>query len=113
MVQKRNIALCVVLSIITLGIYGIYWFVKLTDESNDVSGTPTASGGKAFLFTLISCGIYGIYWFYKLGEKIDTAKSNRGMDSSSSSVIYLILSIFGLGIVAYCLAQNELNKLAD
>lgn len=113
MIKKRNIALCVIFSIITFGIYGIYWFVKLTDESNDVSGTPTASGGKAFLFTLITCGIYGIYWYYKLGEKIDTAKSNRGEASSNSSVIYLILGIFGLGIVAYCLAQNELNKFAE
>lgn len=113
MVQKRNIALCVVLSLVTFGIYGIYWFVKLTDESNDVSGTPTASGGKAFLFSIITCGIYTFYWMYKLGEKIDTAKSNRGMESSSSGVLYLVLSIFGLGIVSYCLAQNELNKLAD
>lgn len=113
MVQKRNIALCVVLSLVTFGIYGIYWFIKLTDESNDVSGTPTASGGKAFLFSLITCSIYSFYWMYKLGEKIDTAKSNRGMASSSSGVLYLVLSIFGLGIVSYCLAQNELNKLAD
>lgn len=105
--KERNIALCVIFTLLTGPIYGIYWFIKLTDETNEVSGTPTATGGMALLFTLITCGIYGIYWYYKLGEKLDTAVGDGG----NRSVLYLILGIFGLGIVSYCLAQSELNKL--
>lgn len=33
-IEQRNIGLCIVLSIVTCGIYGIYWFIKLTDEVN-------------------------------------------------------------------------------
>lgn len=112
MIKEKNIALCVIFSILTCGIYGIYWFITLTDETNDVSGTPTASGGIAFLLTLVTCGIYGYYWSYKLGEKIDTAKRNRGLSTSDSGIVYLLLCIFKFDIIAYCLAQNELNKLA-
>lgn len=113
MAQQRNIALCIVFTIITCGIYGIYWFVKMTDEANMVSTqNQTASGGMAFLFTLISCGIYTWYWMYKQGAKIDEAKMNRGISSSNTGILYLILSILGLGIVSYALMQNELNKLA-
>ena len=111
---KRNIGLCIVLSIITCGIYSIYWFVVLANDTNVASGHAQdgTSGGVAFLLTLVTCGIYGFYWAYKQGEKLNEAKAMRNMPAdSNASIIYLILSIFGLGIVAYALMQNELNKM--
>ena len=113
-VKNRNIALCVVLSIITCGIYGIYWLVCLVDDLNVASGrTGDTSGGMVFLLSLITCGIYGIYWMYKAGEKVAYIKQrNTGEIDSSSSVLYLILGIIGFGIVAYALIQSELNKVA-
>ena len=58
--KKRNVATCIILSIFTFGIYGIYWFVKLTDDSNEIGTSQTASGGMAVLFTiLISASISG------------------------------------------------------
>ena len=113
-VKNRNIALCVVLSIITCGIYGIYWLVCLVDDLNVASGrTGDTSGGMVFLLSLITCGIYGIYWMYIAGEKVAYIKQrNTGEVDSSSSVLYLILGIIGFGIVAYALIQSELNKVA-
>ena len=113
-VKNRNIALCVVLSIITCGIYGIYWLVCLVDDLNVASGrTGDTSGGMVFLLSLITCGIYGIYWLYIAGEKVAYIKQrNTGEIDSSSSVLYLILGIIGFGIVAYALIQSELNKVA-
>lgn len=53
--KKRNVALAIIFTIITFGIYGIYWFVCLTNDSNTLCPEQkTASGGLAFLFTLIS-----------------------------------------------------------
>lgn len=112
MIKERNIAVCIILTIVTCGIYGIYWFVCLNNDANTASNTFGTSGGVAFLLTLVTCSIYGIYWAFKQGEKIDAAKRSRGIESSNTGVIYLILYIFGLGIVAYALMQNELNKLA-
>lgn len=112
MIEQRNIALCIVLSIVTCGIYGIYWFICLSNDANTASGTFGTSGGTAFVLTLITCGIYGLYWAYKQGEKIDSAKNSRGIPTGNSGILYLVLSIFGLGIVAYALMQDELNKLA-
>lgn len=111
-VSQRNIALCIILSLVTCGIYGLYWFVCLTDDTNTVSGTEGTSGVLALVLTLITCGIYGLYWAYKCGEKLDKAKTDRGMAASNGGILYLILYIFG-GIIAYALIQNELNKIAD
>lgn len=112
MIQERNIAVCIILSIVTCGIYGLYWFVCLNNDANTASNTFGTSGGMALLLSLVTCGIYMFYWMYKQGQKIDAAKASRGMDSGNSGVLYLILSLFGLGIVSYALMQNELNHLA-
>ena len=113
LIERRNIAVCIVLTLVTCGIYGIYWIVCLTNDINTVSGDVNGtSGGMVVLLTIVTCGIYGIYWAYKQGEKLDFTKNNRGIPSSNSGVLYLILQIFGFGIIAYALMQNELNKLA-
>ena len=113
MIERRNIAVCIVLTLVTCGIYGIYWIVCLTNDVNTVSGDVNGtSGGMVVLLTIVTCGIYGIYWAYKQGEKLDFTKNNRGIPSSNSGVLYLILQIFGFGIIAYALMQNELNKLS-
>ena len=112
MIQQRNIAVCIILSIVTCGIYGLYWYICLNNDTNTASNTFGTSGGVVVLLTIITCNIYGIYWAYKQGEKIDTAKANRGLPAGNSGVLYLILTLFGLSIVAWALMQNELNQMA-
>lgn len=113
MVAKRSVGMALVLSIITCGLYSIYWFIKLTDEINYVSdNTGDTSGGIAFLLTLITCGIYAWFWYYKMGEKLDQASLSKGYPTQSKGVLYLVLGILGFGIVSYALMQDSLNKLA-
>lgn len=106
--MKRNIALSVVFSLLTCGIYGIYWMIKINDEVNELAGEADATtGGMVFLFSLLTCGIYSFYWLYKMGERCDKIKNANGY----SSVIYLVLGILGLTIVSYCLIQDTINKV--
>ena len=66
-----------------------------------------------FFLTIITCGIYGWIWLYKAGELVNRAKANRGMMiDSNSSILYLVLGLFGLQLISWCLIQNELNKMA-
>ena len=110
MVQRRSIALYIVLTLITCGIFGIVWMIMLANDVNVVSGVTDTSGIVVFLLTVITCGIYGWYWAYRCGEKIDRAKQMRGIPASNGGVLYLLLYIFG-GIIAYALIQNEINNL--
>ncbi|SFR59148.1 DUF4234 domain-containing protein [Anaeromicropila populeti] len=112
MITQRNIALCIILTLITCGIYGLYWMICLNSDSQIVSKDTGVSGGLLILLSIVTCGIYTIYWMYKLGDRIDMAKASRGVTSANTGVLYLVLTIFGLSIISYCLAQNELNKLA-
>ena len=112
MVKNKNIALWIILSLCTCGIGSLIWFVNLTDDSNTISGQSGTSGGMALLLTLVTCGIYGWFWAYKLGEKLDIASQNNGQPAQSRGMLFVILNIFGLGIVTYALAQNEINNYA-
>ena len=114
MIQKRNTALYVILSIITCGIFGLYWFCTLNNDTNKVSGHPEATGGvAALLLTIITCGIYSLFWMYNMGMRIDEEKMRRGMPCGNTGTLYLILALVGFGWVSEILLQGELNKLAD
>lgn len=113
MVKKREIVTCILLSFITCGIYGIVWFINLTDDVAYLSEDQEFSGAKAFLFSLITCGIYTFFWAYKLGKNIQIAQEKHNLPASDNSTLYIILNLFGLGIVTYCLAQNDVNKMAE
>lgn len=108
---KRSVGLSIVLFFVTCGIYGLYWFVCLTNDTSAAADQADTSGGMALLLTIITCGIYGLFWAYRCGEKLDIAKQKRGMASSNSGILYLLVYIFG-GVIAYALIQHELNQLA-
>lgn len=108
--KHRSVGMSVFFTIITCGIYGLYWFVCLTDESNECTGRGVTTGGMALLFSIITCGIYSFYWNYKMGDKLDQARAERGVPAGSQAILYLILSILGLSIVSWALIQSELNR---
>ena len=85
----------------------------MTDDSKILYDDNTAGGALAFVYTLLSCGIYSIYWNYKIGKRMYEAGKSAGINISDNSVLYLILSIFGLSIITYCLVQSDLNRLAN
>ena len=112
--QRRSIGICILLSIVTCGIYMYYWVYKLAEDVNYIRNDPNAtSPGMVLLLTILTCGIYFIYWLYKAGETVDTIRVQQGMAPSSKAVMYLLLSVFGLSIVAMALLQGDLNEMAD
>ena len=113
MIQKREIVTCILLTFLTCGIYGIVWFINLTDDVAYLSEDPEFSGAKAFLFTIITCGIYSFFWAYKLGKDIQIAQTKRNLPATDNSTLFIILNLFGLSIVTHCLAQEQVNNMAQ
>lgn len=113
--QKRSIVKAVIYSFITCGLYGCYWFIKLTDEAHEAAGRQTtASGGMALLFSIVTCGIYMFFWMYKMGETLTEAKQRRGMHADGNDgLMYLIFTFAGLAIVSEALIQSTLNDIID
>lgn len=112
MIREKNIAVCIILTFITCGLYGIYWLICMAEDLNRLTLDTSVSGGMVFLFSILTCGIYLLFWNYKAGERLDNINKQRGLGISNQAIIYLLLSIFGLSIVSYALIQSELNNYA-
>lgn len=107
--KNRNIVLCFVFSFVSYGIYGIYWIYQLVAAVPQLTGVP-ATIENPILETLLCCTPYQWFWHYRAGESIDT-KGIKGISAGNNKIIFFILSLMGLGIVNYCVIQNEINKV--
>ena len=109
-VAPRSIPMAIILSFVTCGIYMLYWIYMLNDEINELAQDETApGGGMVILLTVLTCGIYGLYWYYRMGEKCDYIAQTH----TSNNVLYLVLGIFGLGIVSIALMQDTINRVME
>ena len=99
-IQKRNPVLVAVLSVITGGIYALYWFVKTKDEINSLGANiPTA--------WMLIIPVLNLYWEYRYTEGYATYVKKDG-----NAVLWFLL-LFFVCPVAMAAFQSELNKLAD
>ena len=98
--KERSIGLCILYTIITLGIYIIYWFYSTKNEMVEL-------GADIPTFWLAIIPIVNIYWMYKYF--VGVAKvANK---SSDTGLIYFILYIV-FAPAMLTITQVELNKLA-
>lgn len=114
-VARRSIALSIILSFVTCGIYMLYWIYCVVTDLNLASGeVEDTSGGMVILLSIVTCNIYMLYWYYKAGSKVNQIRYLDGsMQDGSLGILYLLLSLFGFGFVSLALIQNELNRVAE
>lgn len=113
LIRRKNVLTSFILCLVTCGIYGIVWFIQLTDDMGNTVNDERLSGVKCFLLTLVTCGIYSVYWAYLMGKACVKLQEMQNKTVEDKSILFLILQLFGLGIVVYCISQSELNYYAD
>lgn len=106
---ERNIILVIIFSLITCGIYYIYWAYVTTEELNEEdNSTPDVMNYiLALLLSIITCGIFMIYWNYTFYKKADA------VTNSNNFLVNFILSILGFSIVSAVLIQSDINKYVE
>jgi len=110
--HELNIAAGIILSIVTCGLYNIYWNYREFQAMNDLLGREEYSFWLWFFLSLVTCGIFHIYYEYKMGSDLYQFMKANGHDANPNlPVIGLALSIFGMTIVADAVYQHEINKL--
>ena len=106
-IKHRNIVTAILLSIITCGIYGIYWTIMLARDA--VSVKDPADSAVLEIVLMLFLPFLGLFLAEK---KFAEGCAAKGINHSDNSIVYLILGLVGLGIVGVCMLQNDLNKLA-
>lgn len=108
-INKRIIVVCILLSIITFGIYGIYWLYLLVKNTRSIQKNTTSCTGE--MLCLMFVPFYSLYWWYTRGEKVKQEFSQHNYASTGNGIVYLILAIFGLSIVSMAIMQSDFNSL--
>lgn len=104
--QKRDIGKMIILTLVTFGIYGVYWQCSFQNQLNKKTGQGFTGFGHFFML-FITFGIYELYWQYAAGKRIES------LGAEDKSILYLMLAFIGVGFVNIFLMQDDINKLED
>ena len=102
---KRSIPGMIVLTIITFGLYHIYWMVATKEDMlREGADIPTA--------WLIIIPIVNLYWMWKWGEGVEHV--TRGKMSAAVAFLLLWLPWSGIGVfIGPAIVQATFNKVID
>ena len=106
-------------SLVTLGLYLIYWYHAVYKEWSALTGrTPTGNGYVLDLvLTIVTCGVWGIYVDYRISQEISAYRVSRALQDNDTTVAVLILDIAAYVtvsityLVSSALQQDLLNDL--
>lgn len=108
--KKRNIALCILFSIITINLYTLYWIVQITENTNAMARPQKrVSGGTVLLLEIITLGIYGYFWSWRIGTLHSNVREERGLPGKECGVLYLIC-MFLFPLLSLSFMQHEINQ---
>lgn len=93
---NRSLAMYIILTIVTCGIYGFYTIHSIARDINIMcEGDESETAGllKYFLLSLVTCGIYSFYWQYKVADRLhgNAEKYEITITETGSSVLVWIL----------------------
>jgi hypothetical protein len=97
--KNRSIPMMILLTIVTLGLYFIYWFYTTTVELRQKGATV-----PFFLWFFIP--FVNIWWTWKYSEAVESVTSNK-----LSGVLAFILLFIG-GFIGIYIVQHFFNQIA-
>ena len=111
---NRSFFKYLILSVVTLGIYGFFIISKMAKEANLADEGGKKVGGLLAVIFLgaITAGIYDMYWYYRVCEKFgNVVRSDNGTPRITGGA-FLLWTIFGSAIViGPFIAQAKLIKM--
>lgn len=110
MVKKRSVAAVIILSIVTCGIYSLYWHWCAINELHEAGKSSNMEPIIQFLLFFVYVG--GILFGINATENLNAIRRSKGIPEKDDKVLYIVLYII-FPIAAMALIQNEMNALAD
>lgn len=118
--QDRNFWMYLLLSIVTCGIYSIYWWYVFVNDLNTLGqgdGEESPNYIVVILLSIVTCGIYNYFWYYKQGNRMQKIGQRNGVqidENGTSLLLWFLLGslLCGVGpwISIYMMTRN-MNKL--
>ena len=120
----RSLVKFIIFSILTCGIYSIFFYTGIADDINRVA---SGRDGKktthyclmTFVLAPITCGIYAFYWWHTISDRIGEEARARGIYTDFSATTFWLWQLVGavlcgIGPFIYihklCKVMNEINN---
>lgn len=98
MIKQRSLLAVILLSLITCGIYGIFFWYGYCNDINKVcegDGQESPNFIIVMLLSMITCGIYGMVWYYKQGNRLQAIAPKYGLYFQENGTSVLLWLLFG------------------
>lgn len=102
MKTNRSLLKLILFSLLTLGIYALYFWYKYAQDMNVVcagDGKKTRGILARIVFTVLTLGIYEFVWMYGAGERISRNAYKRGLHVNTTGGNVLLWYILGAFII--------------
>lgn len=109
-INKRKIGVCILLSIITFGIYSIYWEYLLIKNIRTIQKDESSCTGEMLCLLFVPC--YSLFWWFTRGKIVKNKFAEYGYSATGNETIYLVLTIFGFAIISMAIMQDDFNSLS-
>jgi hypothetical protein len=103
----RNIALDLLLSLLTCFLYNIYIQAKQIEALNEMLGEPKYSFTNWALLTLCTCGLYHVYHEYRMTD--DLARKVPSV-SNLEPILVIVLAVIGIFPLIDAIQQAHINR---
>ena len=115
--KKFNWVTTLILSLVTCGIYALYMFYVMADNSNKMAEKSGVQQIGQFILAvilgMITCGIYTLVWMYKFfKQQVEIAKAN-GVTVQPVEEPIILLVLCCVPVYSYYMLCDVYNKNVD
>lgn len=113
---QRSFVTYLLLSLITCGIYGIYFWYMWTEDINEIcagDGQESPNYIVVFLLSIVTCGIYRVYWFYKQAGRLCKAAPQFGVEFKENESFILLWMVLGIVTSGVCTFIGEYFMISN
>ena len=114
MIKKRSLGKYILLTIVTLGIYNIFFWYKWTEDVNklcDGDDKESANYLLDFILDWCSIGINTLAWNCKMGERLFQKAADYGVEFKHGGMFFMLTRF--IPFVSSGFKISYVNKLAE
>ncbi len=111
MLKNRSVVAVIILSLVTFGIYNLYWVWVTARDLDNEGNNSLVPPVIQFILYLFTAYIGWIVFALCADSNINAIRAQRGLPQKDNKIIYIVLAIV-LPIALAGLVQNDINELA-
>jgi len=108
--SRREILMTLLLIFLTCGLWGLVVQYKIGCEINEHRGRKDFNPGLDLALILLTCGLWVFYIMVKYPQALQEMIVEEGGTTSDLVLPSILLTLFGMHLVALLILQGELNR---